>query len=370
MTAKFKYGHATSPQWHEATQLCLTQLGDIPATANLGFLYVTDLLSGHLQDILIMLKTATGIEHWVGSAGLGICATDQEYLDKPALSVMLGEFPDQTFRVLGAARSKDEIPGEINIGNAPAYFGIVHGDPNNQHMLGLLETFASKMESGFVVGGLTSSRQQNIQVADSVTQGGLSGVVFSSEVALTTRLTQGVSPLGPAHVITECDENVIVTIDNRPALDVFKEDIGEELSKDLWRLSNYIFVGLPITGSDKGDYLVRNLVGIDVEQKLLAIGDRAENGKQILFCKRDGASAVKDMQRMLNDLKADISGVPRGGVYFSCLGRGESMFGQDSQELKMISRTLGDIPLVGFFANGEISYNRLYGYTGVLTLFL
>ena len=64
------------------------------------------------------------------------------------------------------------------------------------------------------------------------------------------------------------------------------------------------------------------------------------------------------------------AGPPRGGVYYSCLGRGENLFGGDSRELRAIRNELGNFPLVGFFANGEISHNRLYGYTGVLTLFL
>lgn len=358
-----------SEEWREATQQCIAQLGDISASANLGFVYVTDLLSDHMQDILTLLKASTGVQHWVGSSGIGICTSKQEYLDRPAVAIMLGEFPQDSFRVLADIRKLDELDQEFSIANSPAYFGIVHGDPENQQMLGLIEKFAARMESGFVVGGLSSSRRTNVQVADDLTKGGLSGVAFVSDVALTTRLTQGVSPLGGVHLITECDENIIVSIDNRPALDVLKEDMGEVLSRDLSRLSNYIFVGLPITGSDKGDYLVRNLIGIDVEQKLLAIGDRVDIGGQILFCRRDGASAVKDMQRMLDEIKAGINGTPKGAVYFSCLGRGESMFGPDSEELKMISRTLGDIPLVGFFANGEISHNRLYGYTGVLTVF-
>ena len=89
-----------------------------------------------------------------------------------------------------------------------------------------------------------------------------------------------------------------------------------------------------------------------------------------MFCRRDGTSAIDDMQRMLAGIKAGFTGVPKGAVYYSCLGRGESLFGADSAELKMISHALGEIPLVGFFANGEISHNRLYGYTGVLTVFL
>jgi len=370
MAGLFKYGHSAASQWRDATQACLAQMGEIPATANLGFLYVTDILAVHLQDILSMVKEATGVSHWVGSTGLGICSTGQEYLDQPALAIMLGEFPPHAFRVFPTIRNLDELKDSVSVGSSAAYFAIVHGDPENQHIPSLIEQFAAGMESGFVVGGLTSSRNENVQVADSITHGGLSGVVFTSEVALTTRLTQGVSPLGVVHEVTECEDNVIVRLDGRPALDVLKEDIGEVLSRDLRRLSNYIFVGLPITGSDTGDYLVRNLVGIDLEQKLLAIGDTVENGRQLLFCRRDGASAVKDMQRMLAEIKSGITGVARGAVYYSCLGRGESLFGADSEELKMISRALGDIPLVGFFANGEISHNRLYGYTGVLTVFL
>ena len=370
MAGIFKYGHSAASQWREATQACLSQMGEIPATTNLGFIYVTDRLAGQMQDILSMVKQATGVAHWVGSTGIGICSTGQEYLDQPAIAIMLGEFPPHAFRVFPTIRRLDEMHDVVSVGNSTAYFGIVHGDPENQNIASLIEQFAPSMESGFVVGGLTSSRNGNVQVADNITHGGLSGVVFTSDVALTTRLTQGVSPIGGLHEITDCENNVIIRLDGRPAFDVLKEEIGEVLSRDLNRLSNYIFVGLPITGSDTADYLVRNLVGIDVEKKLLAIGDSVENGRQLLFCRRDGASAVKDMQRMLAEIKSGITGEPRGAVYYSCLGRGESLFGPDSEELKMISRALGDIPLVGFFANGEISHNRLYGYTGVLTVFL
>ena len=90
-----------------------------------------------------------------------------------------------------------------------------------------------------------------------------------------------------------------------------------------------------------------------------------------MFCKRDGQSAIQDMYRMLNNLKKRIGKQSiKGALYISCLGRGRNLFGQNSEELKMIVEVLGDIPLVGFYANGEIAGNRLYGYTGVLTLFI
>ena len=92
---------------------------------------------------------------------------------------------------------------------------------------------------------------------------------------------------------------------------------------------------------------------------------------EVMFCRRDGNSAREDMTRMLNDIKKRIGNAqPRGALYYSCLGRGRSLFGQHSEELSMIQNELGDIPLTGFFCNGEIAHDQLYGYTGVLTVFL
>jgi small ligand-binding sensory domain FIST len=153
-------------------------------------------------------------------------------------------------------------------------------------------------------------------------------------------------------------------------LDLLKEDIGEILARDLSRIGGYIFAGLPIAGSDTGDYLVRNLVGIDPQNGLVAIGDMVEQGARVMFCRRDASTAREDLLRMVAGIRANLTAPPRGGVYVSCLGRGANLFGSDSEELKLIHSALGDFPLVGFYANGEISRDRLYGYTGVLTLFV
>ena len=88
-----------------------------------------------------------------------------------------------------------------------------------------------------------------------------------------------------------------------------------------------------------------------------------------MFCRRDGRTAASDMQRMLEELDASTTGPAKAALYYSCLARGPNLFGPNSEEVGMIRDALGDIPLVGFFANGEISHHRLYAYTGVLTLF-
>ena len=365
----FRYGHANAKDWREAANSCLAQLGQGPST--LGFLYVTDLLADHLGDILALFRGTTGVPHWVGTVGLGICASGREYLDEPAIAAMVGDFEPDSFRVFsGIATVADLDNVALTCGSATPNFAIVHADPYNRHVADLVNKLAGKVESGFLVGGLTSSRRDNLQVADGVVEGGLSGVSFADSVTVATRLTQGCMPIGPKRVITTCQQNVIISLDGRPALDVFKEDIGEAGARDLNRLGGHIFAGLPIAGSDTGDYLVRNLVGIDPANKLVAIGEMVQPGSSVLFCRRDAKTANEDMTRMLESIRKGLYSRPRGGIYYSCLGRGASLFGPNSEELRMVRDTLGEFPLVGFFCNGEISHNRLYGYTGVLTLFV
>jgi small ligand-binding sensory domain FIST len=368
MSSSFRFGHAAGKDWQEAARSCLAQLDGAPAA--LGFLYVTDLLADHLTEILDFFRERARVPHWVGAVGIGICATGREYVDEPALAVMLGEFAPGSFQVFSGLKSaNDPGLGRLKCGERKANFAIVHADPQNSEVPELIAGIAGKVESGFLVGGLTSSRSRNLQVADQVTEGGISGVLFADDVTIATRLTQGCSPVGPRHVITQSQRNIVVTLDGRPALDVMKEDVGDALARDLNRLGGVIFAGLPITGTDTDDYLVRNLVGIDPARGLVAIGDVAEQGRRLMFCRRDAASATEDMGRMLASMKQGLYTRPRGGVYYSCLGRGANLFGPKSEELKMIEAALGEIPLVGFFCNGEISHNRLYGYTGVLTLF-
>ena len=321
---------------------------------------------GELDAVLAFFRSATGVPHWTGSVGVGVCATGMEYLDEPAMAVMLGEFDPADFSMLPVLRTPQDIESQPA---ADAYFAVVHGDPANNRIQELIDGLSAHVSSGFVVGGLSSSRGETAQISDGVVSGGLSGVLFSERVKLATRLTQGVSPLGPRHRITTASKNIIGSLDHRPALDVMKEEIGEVLARDLRRAAGHIFIGLPVRGSDTADYLVRNILGVDPQNNLVAVGETVEPGDEVLFCRRDQQSAEDDLLRMLAAIGSQLNAPIRGGVYYSCLGRGRHMFGAPNRELELIRDTLGEFPLVGFFANGEISHNRLYGYTGVLTLF-
>jgi small ligand-binding sensory domain FIST len=365
----FRHGYSANTDWRRAAQSCLEQLG--PGGGTLGFLYATDYFAADLGLILEEMKEATGVAHWVGTVGMGVLATGRELVDEPALVAMVGDVERNAFRVFGSIRDSEHVSaGALRCAGGESNFAVVHADPTNAEVAALVSALAGKVESGFLVGGLTSSRRLNPQIADGITEGGVSGVVFTEDVAVATRLTQGCSPIGPKHSITECQRNIILSIDGKPALDVMREDLGERLGKDLNRIGGQVFVGLPIKGSDTGDYLVRNLLGIDPQSKLIAIGELIQPGQQVMFCRRDLDSAAEDMNRMLESIKKGLFGKPKGGVYYSCLARGPNLFGRKSEELGLIRDALGEFPLVGFFCNGEISHNRLYGYTGVLTLFV
>ncbi len=368
----FLLGHAGGAEAGRLVDDCLAQIGAVPAAANLGFIYATDALAADLPGIVEQLRKRSGVERWTGTVGVGISATGREYYDEPALAVMLASFPEAAMQPLPLqSRGLDEFFAEAGgwLQRDAFHFGVLHADPTSPATPQLIDGLAEITPGAFFVGGLTSSNGENLQVMDGVCTGGLSGVLFSSEVPVASGHSQGCTPIAERHRITASEQNIIVELDGRPALDVFLEDVGEVIARDLRRVAGYIFAALPIAGSDTGDYMVRNLVGIDPDKKLIAIGDIASQGGEIMFCRRDGNSAREDLTRMLDDIKRRMGDTPRGAVYYSCLGRGRYQFGDDSEELKMIRDQIGDIPLVGFFANGEIFHNRLYGYTGVLTVF-
>jgi small ligand-binding sensory domain FIST len=353
-------------------EACLDRLGPVPEGTNLGFIYVTDALAGETAAMVETLRRKTGVPHWTGTVGIGVSAPGREYYDRPALSVMLARLPQDAFRMILAQHRTQEAAGETRQrgeSEEPAYFGVVHGDPRNPALPAMIQGLAGELPGVFLVGGLTSSHGEHVQIADGAVSGGLCGVLFTPHIPVVTGHTQGCTPIASQHVVTACQRNILIELDGRPALEVFQEDIGEVLTKDLNRVAGYIFAGLPVPGSDTGDYLVRNLIGIDPHNGLLAIGEQLSPGEALMFCRRDGNSAREDMRRMLEDIRRRLSAPPRGALYYSCLGRGRHQFGEDSEELRLIQETLGDMPLTGFFANGEIFHNRVYGYTGVLSVF-
>lgn len=383
---RFKAAYSLSPDWAKACNEVISGIGDVPSGANLGFIYVSDILVDDLSSILAYLRKKINVQNWSGTVGIGVAATAadqlgritaQEVYDYPGLVVLVGAFPEGSFQVFESGQIETDEGIKLAVtgegveswleANIP-YLSVVHGDPRNYDLPLQLSSLAAGLET-YLVGGLSSSRSELPQIANHLTESTLSGVFFNETAPAITGLTQGCSPIGPKRMVTSVDERQIFTIDGRPALEVMKEDIGELLSRDLSNIGGYIFIGFPVEGTDQDDYLVRNLMSIDTSDNSLCITEEVDVGQELFFCRRDNEAARKDLNRLLDDMRARLPSPPKAGLYYSCLGRGQALFGPNSEELSVIRQEFGDMPLVGFFANGEISHDRLYGYTGVLTLF-
>ena len=239
----FKFAHSDSGDWAGiAKNLAegLTGEGDFsPASdeALLGFLYVTDLIAENLGSILTYLRQTTGIEDWVGTMGMGIAATGVEYFDRPAGVALAASLPKDGFFVFPAVGTDmEDFPddGKDWVDRVSPPFGIIHGDPNNPHAADIIENLGLAT-AGFLVGGMSASRGVHAQIAGDVTDGGVSGVLFAPTIEVATGLTQGCVPVGPTHVVSDLVDNVIIGLDGGGALDVFSDDVGELLSRDLSR---------------------------------------------------------------------------------------------------------------------------------------
>jgi small ligand-binding sensory domain FIST len=236
-----------------------------------------------------------------------------------------------------------------------------------------------------------------------VFSGGLSGVAFGEGVAIVSRVTQGCQPVSRQREVTKADGNVILTLDGEPALDLLLADLGITLDEphEAMAVLRATLVGLAAPGSRAigrtggfgADVRVRHLIGLDPGRRGVAIADHVEAGMPMAFCQRNAKAARADLVRICAEIREELEpeemshplaaalAAPEafatpsparriaGAVYVSCTGRGGHHFGGPSAELQLVRHALGDVPLVGFFAAGEIAHHQLYGYTGVLTVF-
>lgn len=393
----FLTGHATHPDWRMALALAAAQIdagrarqeaAGVTGPLTLGFVYFTDAYAPHAQALHAALRERWPGTAWVGSVGVGIAASGVEYIDEPALVLMLAELPQGRFEVFSGARPLRHIE---------AFSALVHADPATPELADLLGELSDRTASGYLFGGLSSSRTGTWHLADGAWQGGLSGVAFSADVPLVSRVTQGCQPVGPVRTVTRAERNIVLELDGQPALPALLADLGVDAQADpraaLPRLRATL-VGLTDAGDSalgRGgqfgpDVRVRHLVGLDPGRQAVAVADLVEPGMRLAFCQRDVQAARRDLVRICSEIRDEVEaptelaahGAPadaapagriRGAVYVSCAGRGGGHFGGPSAELQIVRHALGDVPLVGFFAAGEIARHHLYGYTGVLTVF-
>ena len=374
----FAVAHASAEHWGAAAKACLDglELARRSSPANIGFLYVTEGFAEDLGSILTFLRETTRIDCWVGAAAPGICADEWEFHGEAlgvggGLAVMAGTLPTDSFQPFALPDFRAYLRDNRRTGYAAA---LLHADPRHPAVVGLAEEAADALPVTF--GGLVASHGPEQQVAEGLASGVFSGLLLSPEIEVVMGLSQGCSPIGPIHRVTDTADHLVVTLDGRRALDVLKSEAGDLIARDLRRAAGYIHVGLPVPSLSlphqteiEGDYSVRSLMGVDPVTGRLAVAAAIEVGDPVIFVRRDANTARADLIRMAEDVKARLGGrTPLGAVFISCIARGEHMFGEPGTETALIREILEDLPVVGFYANGEIAQGRLYGYTGVLAV--
>jgi small ligand-binding sensory domain FIST len=419
----FSFAHATHPQWQMAAGLVVAQLRAqlaLPAHSPkppLGMVYVTDHYADDAQELLDFLRQELpGVSDWVGTVGVGIAANNVEYFDEPALALMLCDLPREQYRVFSG------VSPLVNSADFRAHSALVHADGRTPDLAELLSELSGRTASGYLFGGLVASRRSTPQIAlhqgsahSGVFSGALSGAAFSEDVALLSRVTQGCQPIrlkdgktAKAHCITKSDQHVVLELDGEPALDVLLDELNISLSEPQRALDRLrqTFVGLTSSANNDlsfarsqgrfgADTRVRHLVGLDPLRRGIAVADLAPEGSDLTFCERNAQAARRDLVRICAEIREELvvdemenainliannlsqmcgtdgfsSKKILGAIYVSCAGRGGPHFGGESAELHIVRHALGDVPLVGFFAGGEIAHQNLYGYTGVLTVF-
>ena len=191
-------------------------------------------------------------------------------------------------------------------------------------------------------------------------------------------MAQGAEPLGRPLTITDCERNLVRTIGSRPALDVLKEMMAELDDATRHRVGHNLLVGLAMDEyretHGRGDFLIRNIVGVDRESGAIAISAEPRLGQTFQFQFRDAAAADEDLRRHLEAARASIGEeeVVLGSVLCACNGRGQGLFGTPHHDAAAIVETLGPLPTAGLFCNGEIGpvggSNYLHGFTASIAL--
>lgn len=412
-SSQFASSAASGTDWRDTSRKVLESLEGARTEGdgfNFGFLYISDMLAEDAQSIVNLFRSVLGIENWVGSVGIGICGVGEDLIDVPAISAMIGRFGEGEFCLFpktdnGPVREDGTPRHDLEhwLKDHEPMLGMVHGNPlEEEDPANTLRQFAG-LTGGFLVGGLSSARGKHFQIRGSVVDGPLSGVVFSRGVPVATSISQGCDPIGPAHTVTKADEHTIIELDGRSAVEVFEDDLRSMAIKKIDKDPNEIVlddpdhipeefhtllkgemhVAFPVPGTDQNDFLVRNIIGMDPEEGTISVAQHVAHGESVLFVRRDDDTVKSDLSSCLLKLRERVMKEtggfnPKAAIYVSCVARAFSNFGPmekdkppvPSGEMALVREIIGDVPLAGFYAGGEISNARLYGYTGVLTLFL
>ena len=364
------------------------QLGDEPADLLLVF------VSGHSdaawEIFLPALRYAYPGATVLGCSAGGVIGGGREVEGQTSISITAARLPDVA--VVGfhydadATASVDESAhwwGE-HLGLEPEHRPsfLLISDPftcdSGRLMGGLDRAFPGQIKLGGLASGGDEPGDHCLVLDDRVVRSGTVGVALYGDIEVTTVVAQGCRPVGQPMVITRAQKNFLVELSGSPALEQM-----ERIFSAMDESDQALFRGLPLVGLGmqkgrenyrQGDFLVRHLMGMDRDNGVLAVGALLEEGQVVQFHVRDADSSRSDLEELLiQHSRVHPVDQTEGALLFSCLGRGERIFGEPDHDSSMATRYLGGVAIGGFFCAGEFGpvngQTWLHGYTSVLGIF-
>jgi small ligand-binding sensory domain FIST len=356
--------------------------------ADFALLFFTiDYLPGW-QRLVASVQRVTRADRIVGSSGAGVLSIDGEIEGSAGLAVLV--LATDCVRaepfLFHPLRDRDqeagvEIRQTLSAGLEKEPLLLLLPDAYNVQPRRLFQGIEEAVGFVPVVGAGSSengTQGKTFQACgEKLTTNALCGFVLSGPFQSSIGITQGCQPVTGPMVITKAEGNFILEIDNRPAFEAFAKVIKGPLLEDLRRALAFVFAGLPADAGKNsvgpGEYLVRNIVGLDPEKGILAVAEEVFEGEKMVFTLRDGQRAREDLTQMLARQARTLKGRrPALGFYFNCCARGSSLYGIGGIDTAYIRQSLGDFPLIGLFGSFELGplgrKNHLLAYTGVLVL--
>jgi small ligand-binding sensory domain FIST len=229
---------------------------------------------------------------------------------------------------------------------------------------------------GGMASGASSRGRHRLVFNDRVLDTGAAGVRLDGRVRVQTLVSQGCRPIGPPLVVTRADRNMVLELGGRPATTHVQEIYRQASAEDQWKMRQGLHLGRVVDeykeAFRRGDFLVRNVIGVDERLGAVAVGDWVRAGQTVQFHVRDAQSADEDLQALAEQAAGRCTR-PAGALVVTCNGRGTRMFSTPNHDAALVSRMLGGAPLAGFFAAGEIGpvggRNFLHGFSTSAMIF-
>ncbi|MCA9522518.1 MAG: FIST C-terminal domain-containing protein [Myxococcales bacterium] len=333
-----------------------------------------------------LAKAAFGDALLFGCAAGGVIGGGREVEQRPALAAMAASVPGvaiEAFHLDAATllQSDERVHQRIGVSPSERPLLVLLADPFTADTRELTARLDELYPESVVIGGLASgsnARQPNrLFLGDRVYRTGTIGLALHGNLVVDTIIAQGCRPIGSPMFVTRSRDNVILELDGVPATDAL-ETLFQTLSREDQELvQSSLFLGLVMKIDQQvygqGDFLIRNIVGLDSAASAIAVAAMLEPNQVVQFHLRDKETSADDLRLWLARWRDENPGAaPSGALMFSCLGRGTYLYGESGFETRLIHELFADLPIVGFFCNGEIGQvggsTYLHGYTSALAL--